>query len=64
MGQTPAGCRPGTGALGCSACTVLLGVGGIGLGAVLIFTGVLPSSGAGTGAGVAAGRLTVLAAMA
>jgi hypothetical protein len=63
MGETPAGCRLGTGALGCSAYAVLLGVGAIGLGAVL-FTGGLPSSDAGTGAGVAAGRLTVLAAMA
>jgi putative transmembrane protein PGPGW/Rad52/22 family double-strand break repair protein len=43
------------------ACAVLFGVGGIGLGAVLIFTDVLPLSGAGTGAGAAAASLTVLA---
>ena len=47
-----------------TACAVLFGVGAIGLGAVLIFTDVLPLSGAGTGAGVAVGGLTVLATIA
>jgi uncharacterized protein (TIGR02611 family) len=46
------------------ASAVLFGVGAIGLGGVLIFTDVLPLSGAGTGAGVAIGGLTVLATMA
>jgi hypothetical protein len=40
------------------------GLGAIGLGAVLIFTDVLPLSGAGTGAGVAAAGVTVLATVA
>ena len=44
-----------------TASAVLFGVGAIGLGAVLIFTDVLPLSGVGTGAGVALGGLTVLA---
>jgi divalent metal cation (Fe/Co/Zn/Cd) transporter len=47
-----------------TACAVLFGVGAIGLGAVLIFTDALPLSGAGTGAGVAVGGLTVLATIA
>jgi hypothetical protein len=46
-----------------TACAVLFGVGAIGLGAALIFTDVLPLSGAGTGAGVAVAGLTVLATM-
>ena|SRR5713226_6308533 len=44
-----------------TASAVLFGVGAIGLGGVLIFTDVLPLSGAGAGASVAAGGLTVLA---
>jgi len=47
-----------------TACAVLFGVGAIGLGAVLIFTDLLPLSGAGTGASVAAGGLTVLVTLA
>lgn len=47
-----------------TACTILFGVGAIGLGAALIFVDALPFSGAGTGAGVAIGGLTVLATMA
>jgi len=47
-----------------TASAVLFGVGAIGLGAVLIFTDVLPLSGAGTGASVAVGGLTVLVTMA
>jgi hypothetical protein len=47
-----------------TACAVLFGLGAIGLGAVLIFTDVLPLSGAGTGAGVAAAGVTVLATVA
>jgi uncharacterized protein (TIGR02611 family) len=43
-----------------TATAVLFGIGAIGLGGVLIFTDVLPLSGAGTGAGVALGGLTVL----
>ena len=44
-----------------TATAVLFGLGSIGLGGVLIFTDVLPISGAaGTGAGVALGGLTVL----
>jgi uncharacterized protein (TIGR02611 family) len=43
-----------------TATAVLFGIGSIGLGGVLIFTDVLPLSGAGTGAGVALGGLTVL----
>jgi len=43
-----------------TATAVLFGLGSIGLGTVLIFTDVLPLSGAGTGAGVALGGLTVL----
>jgi uncharacterized protein (TIGR02611 family) len=44
-----------------TASAVLFGVAAIGLGAVLIFSDLLPLSGAGTGAGVAIGGLTVLA---
>jgi uncharacterized protein (TIGR02611 family) len=44
-----------------TACAVLFGIGAIGLGAVLVFTDVLPFSGTGTGVGVAIGGLTVLA---
>jgi len=47
-----------------TASAVLFGVGAIGLGAVLIFTDLLPLSGAGTGVGVAIGGLTVLVTMA
>jgi hypothetical protein len=43
-----------------TATAVLFGIGAIGLGGVLIFTDVLPLSGAGTGAGIALGGLTVL----
>lgn len=43
-----------------TATAVLFGLASIGLGGVLIFTDVLPLSGAGTGAGVAFGGLTVL----
>lgn len=46
-----------------TASAVLFGVAAIGVGAVLIFTDVLPLSGAGTGAGIAVGGLTVLATM-
>jgi uncharacterized protein (TIGR02611 family) len=45
-------------------CAVLFGVSAIGLGAVLIFTDVLPLSGVGTGAGAAVGGVTVLVTMA
>lgn len=45
-------------------CAVLFGVGAIGLGAVLIFTDVLPLSGAGTGAGAAVAGMTVLVTVA
>ena len=44
-----------------TACAIVFGIGAIGLGAVLIFTDVLPLSGVGTGAGVVLGGLTVLA---
>ena len=44
-----------------TASAVLFGVGAIGLGAVLVFTDLLPLSGAGTGVSVAVGGLTVLA---
>lgn len=44
-----------------TASAVLFGIGAIGLGAVLIFTDLLPLSSAGAGAGVALGGLTVLA---
>ena len=44
--------------------TVLFAVGAIVVGALLIFTNVLPWSGVGTGAGVAVGGVTVLATMA
>jgi hypothetical protein len=44
-----------------TASSVLFGIGAVGLGGVLIFTDVLPLSGAGTGASVALGGLTVLA---
>jgi uncharacterized protein (TIGR02611 family) len=44
-----------------TASAILFGIGAIGLGAVLIFTDVLPLSGVGTGVGVAVGGLTVLA---
>jgi hypothetical protein len=47
-----------------TASTILFGIGAIGLGAVLIFSDVLPLSGVGTGAGVALGGLTVLATLA
>ena len=47
-----------------TASAVLFGVGAIGLGVVLVFTDLLPLSGAGTGVGVAIGGLTVLATMA
>ncbi|HUY49965.1 MAG TPA: PGPGW domain-containing protein [Streptosporangiaceae bacterium] len=47
-----------------TASAILFGVGAIGLGGVLIFTDVLPLSGAGTGAGVAVGGLTVLVTIA
>ena len=43
-----------------TASAVLFGVGAIGLGAVLVFTDLLPLSGVGTGVGVAFGGLTVL----
>jgi uncharacterized protein (TIGR02611 family) len=43
-----------------TASAVLFGVGAIGLGAVLVFTDLLPLSGAGTGASVAVAGLTVL----
>jgi uncharacterized protein (DUF697 family) len=42
----------------------LFGVGALGLGAVQIFTDVLPLSGAGTGAGAAAAGVTVLVTLA
>ena len=38
-----------------TASAVLFGVGAIGLGAVLVFTDLLPLSGVGTGVGVAVG---------
>ena len=47
-----------------TASTVLFGVGAIGLGAVLVFTDLLPLSGVGTGVGVAVGGLTMLLTMA
>ena len=47
-----------------TASAVLFGVGAIGLGVVLIFTDLLPSSGTGTGVGAAVGGLTVLLTMA
>ncbi len=47
-----------------TACTVLFGVGAIGVGAVLIFTDLLPLSGTGTGLGAVISGLTVLATMA
>src|SRR5256885_4971449 len=47
-----------------TASAILFGIGAIGLGAVLIFSDVLPLSGVGTGAGVALGGLTVLATLA
>jgi len=47
-----------------TASAVLFGVGAIGLGAVLVFTDLLPLSGVGTGLGVAFGGLTVLATVA
>jgi uncharacterized protein (TIGR02611 family) len=46
-----------------TASAVLFGVGAIGLGAVLVFTDLLPLSGVGTGVGVAVGGLTVLLSM-
>lgn len=45
-------------------CAVLFGVGAVGLGAVLIFTDMLPFSGAGTGAGAAIAGVTVLVTVA
>src|SRR5262249_21748255 len=53
--ETPAATRVAT------ASAVLFGIGAIGLGAVLIFTNVLPLSGVATGASVALAGLTVLA---
>jgi len=47
-----------------TASAVLFGIGAIGLGAVLVFTDLLPLSGVGTGLGVAFGGLTVLATVA
>ena len=47
-----------------TASAVLFGIGAIGLGAVLVFTDLLPFSGTGTGVGVAVGGLTVLVTMA
>jgi hypothetical protein len=47
-----------------TACAVLFGIAAIGLGVVLIFTDLLPLSGAGTGVGVAFGGLTVLVTVA
>jgi hypothetical protein len=47
-----------------TTCTILFGIGAVGLGAVLICTDFLPFSGVGTGLGVAFGGLTVLATMA
>lgn len=47
-----------------TASAVLFGLGATGLGGVLIFTDLLPLSGAGTGASVAIAGLTVLATMA
>jgi uncharacterized protein (TIGR02611 family) len=47
-----------------TVCTVLFGIGALGLGAVLACTDLLPFSGAGTGLSVAFGGLTVLATMA
>jgi uncharacterized protein (TIGR02611 family) len=47
-----------------TASAVLFGVGAIGLGAVLVFTDLLPLSGAGTGLGAAVGGLTVLVTVA
>jgi len=47
-----------------TASAVLFGVGAIGLGAVLVFTDLLPLSGVGTGLGVAVGGLTVLVTVA
>src|SRR6476659_6574991 len=44
-----------------TAAAVLFGIGAIGLGAVLVFTDLLPLSGIATGASVALGGLTVLA---
>jgi uncharacterized protein (TIGR02611 family) len=47
-----------------TACAVLFGVAAIGLGVVLIFTDLLPLSGAGTGVSVAIGGLTVMTTVA
>jgi divalent metal cation (Fe/Co/Zn/Cd) transporter len=47
-----------------TTCTVLFGLGALGLGAVLIFADFLPFSGVGTGLSVAFCGLTVLATMA
>jgi uncharacterized protein (TIGR02611 family) len=44
-----------------TASAILFGMGAIGLGAVLIFTNLLPLSGIATGASVTLGGLTVLA---
>src|SRR5215475_4348755 len=44
-----------------TASAILFGIGAIGLGAVLIFTDLLPLSGLATGASIALGGLTVLA---
>jgi uncharacterized protein (TIGR02611 family) len=47
-----------------TACSVLFGVGAVGLGAVLVLTDVLPFSGVTTGVSVAIGGLTVLVTVA
>jgi len=47
-----------------TACTVLFGIGALGLSAVLMCTDLLPFSGVGTGLSVALGGVTVLATMA
>jgi hypothetical protein len=47
-----------------TACTVLFGVGALGLGAVLALTDLLPFSGIVSGASVAIAGLTVLATIA
>jgi hypothetical protein len=47
-----------------TACTVLFGIGAVGLGAVLVCTDVLPFSGVATGVSVAIGGLTVLVTIA
>ena len=70
MGQAPSGDRAGQARSAAekaaasrvaTASAVLFGIGAIGLGAVLVFTDLLPLSGIATGASVALGGLTVLA---